>query len=353
MDAPHPTLRRFAWACAAVGVVAAVAAPAASASDWIIRQKVTNKTPYELRLTSMTTTELTSNPDKPAAKIAPGASDRLTVVNGAPGHGVAVVASYDLFDTRKSPDLYKGTVLVRSGVDCQWRVTVKSLPACLDYSRYNRADVDSGGAVNVRWWNNGGDPKNGFETEVEVTTPSASGSSGAEKDPGDPLPDDAEEQPNGLNWNAVHGIVNNTDYVLRKRAQWTSEETHFDPQAPDTIAPHTTGHGNVGNSTFLHGPQVVYLYDLLDPETKAFRSSVVAIAGVNCTTYLPRVGCVAHSDMAQAIGDGAKRVTTRVDSFSDQSPANFRTVLTFNQTKLGTGPLAADDDDDRDSRVMR
>jgi hypothetical protein len=343
MDAAPRRAARIALAASTVAVLAGIVAPSAMADNWRIIQTVSNKSPYEMRLVATTTTEMTRISDKPAAKIAPGQSDQMKVDNGIPGHGVAVVTAYDLFDVRKGPDAYKGMVLVRSGIDCQWRVTVKSLPMCLDYSRYNRADVDSGGAVNVSWYNNGGKPGDGFYTQTDVTSGKQSGSSSAEQDSDDSPPEGAVSEdgdtPNAINWKASATVLNHSDYVLRKRSQWNSEKSQFDPGLPDTIGRRSYGTGAISNSTLMHGPQAVVMYDLIDPATNEYRASVLTIAGVNCTVIVPKIGCVDHGNLGEIVAGGSKRVSGKVTLDTSDSPTNLRVTFDFTQTGLDTGAL--------------
>jgi hypothetical protein len=346
-------------------VASGVFASAASAASWKIIQTVDNKSPYEMRLVSFTTTELTKVTNQPSRTIRPGNADQLRAENDTPGHGVAVVAAYDLFEVRPGKDVYKGMVLVRGGIDCEWWATIQNLPMCLDYSRWNRADVDSGGAARATWWNNGGDPKNGFYTQTDILGPNGNGSASAQIDPDSDAPDaatpEAEPTPNGLPWNADMGIENDTGYEMRQRASWNSEYSHYDPAFPGSIGARSSGQGSIGNSKLLHGPQSVIMWDLIDPTTKQYRASVLTVAGVECTAYLPKVGCVTHDDVGQAIAGGSGRVTAAARKSTDGSPVHFAVEFAFDQTSVPVGARpgetkrkvrddGGDDDDPDDDR---
>jgi hypothetical protein len=94
--------------------------------------------------------------------------------------------------------------------------------------------------------------------------------------------------------------------VLRKRSQWNSEESQFDPGLPDTIGRRSYGTGAISNSTLMHGPQAVVMYDLIDSATNEYRASVLTIAGVNCTVIVPKIGCVDHGNLGEIVAGGSK-----------------------------------------------
>lgn len=361
MEAGLSRVARIVIATAATVILGGLTAASAHAATWKVIQTIDNKSPYEMRLVSFTTTELTKVTRRPEPKIAPGGADQMRADNDTPGHGVAIVAAYDLFAVRPGPDVYKGMVLVRSGIDCEWWAQIQRLPTCLDYTRWNRADVDSGGAVRTTWWNNGGDPQSGFYTQTDVLGPAQKGSSGAQIDPDNVAPDGAatepEPSPNGLAWAAVMQIHNETGYEMRQRASWNSEYSHYDPAFPGSIAPRGDGDGSIENSKLIHGPQSVVMWDLIDPATKQYRASVLTVGGVECTSYAAVVGCVAHHDVGEAYAGGSGRVTGGASLTSDGSPAHLYIEYTFKQTSVPVGARAgeprrrvADDNDDDDAQ---
>ena len=238
-------------------------------------------------------------------------------------------------------------VLVRSGVDCEWWAEIKNLPMCLDYARWNRADVDSGGAVRTTWYNDGGHPEGGFYTQANVLGPGADGSRGAQIDVGGDAPDDAAPEdgdpPNGLAWTLSMSVENDTGYELRLRAAHSSEYSAYDRGWPGSIAPSEVGSAVLGSSKLLHGPQNVAMWDLIDPGTGQYRASVLTIAGIRCTAALPKLGCVDHEDYGQAFAGGSGRVRAQATLDSIGSPRNLYVEMTFRQTGV---PVGADADDD-------
>jgi hypothetical protein len=341
MEARLPRSARIALLAVGFVVLGALTASAAQANDWKLIQTIDNKSPYEMRLVSFTTTELTKVTRSPDAKIAPGGADQMRADNDTPGHGVAMVATYDLYAVKPGPDVYKGMVLVRSGIDCEWWAQIQRLPTCLDYTRWNRADVDSGGAVRVTWWNNGGNPNAGFYTQTDVLGPGQQGSTGAQIDPDAEPPDgstpEAEPSPNGLAWNAVMQVHNETRYEMRQRASWNSEYSSYDPGFPGSIAPGADGNGTIGNSKLIHGPQSVVMWDLIDPATKQYRASVVTVGGVECTVFAAVVGCVGHNNRGEAYAGGSGRVRADASLTTDGSPAHLYIEYTFKQTSVPVG----------------
>ena len=336
------TLALLALGATSAGAQAAPDESGANGSDdWKVIQTIDNNSPYEMRLVMTTTTDMSTYTDPPKAKIAAGGTDQMRAKSGAPGHGVVVLAAYDLFDVRPGPDVYKGMVLVRSGIDCADVFSIRGQPTCLDYTRWNRADVDSGGAVSASWWNNGGAPEAGFYTQTDIQLPRQGGSTGAQIDPDSVPPEgsspEEEPAPNGQTWSAITQIHNRSGYQMRARASWNSEYSHYDPAYPGTIASGSDGDGTIKNSQFGHGPQSVVMWDLIDPATNQYRASVLTYAAVECVAALPRAGCVDYHNVGKAFAGGSGRTTAKAELTTDGAPSNLYVEFFFDKTNVPVG----------------
>ncbi len=141
-----------------------------SGEIWHVEQKLQNDSPYTFRLLQTTLTEETSWQRDPAQTIYPHQTALTEFRNGITGHGLASLLVYGVY--RPNSDELVGVFVARSGVNC---VTGIPWVGCVNYQRFEQAQVDRGGALTALWTDNSGAPTH-FVTHI-VIKPSGKGSS--------------------------------------------------------------------------------------------------------------------------------------------------------------------------------